>query len=312
MMEFLNVFFEPLLLLLQTSLLALTLCLLALGLLVGSFLNVVIYRLPVMMQKAWEQEAADILGQGTAAQTQMQTQAQPQTQTQKDDSTFNLMTPPSHCPGCLAPVKPWQNMPLISYALLRGKCSNCKAPISLRYPLVELATGLATAAIGWSFGWSTLTVVFIGFMWLSIALTMIDFDTQLLPDSLVFPLIWFGLLVNIFGVIVPLQDAVIGAMAGYLSLWSVYWAFKLITGKEGMGYGDFKLLAALGAWFGWLALPLIILLSALVGAVVGITLMLILGRDKNIPIPFGPYLCGAGWVYLFWGPQLMQWYLGSF
>ncbi len=300
MMDFLAALFEPLLSLLEASPLALTLCLLALGLMVGSFLNVVVYRLPVMMQREWEQEAAEILGQESSDQTS------------KSDATFNLMQPPSHCPRCNAPVKPWQNMPLISYALLRGKCATCKAPISVRYPLVELATGLATAAIGWSFGWSAVTVALIAFMWITLALTMIDFDTQLLPDSLVFPLIWLGLLVNLFGVIVPIQEAVVGAMAGYLSLWSVYWAFKLITGKEGMGYGDFKLLAALGAWFGWQALPLIVLLSALVGAVVGITLMVILGRDKNIPIPFGPYLCGAGWVYVYWGPAIMTWYLGSF
>ena len=288
-------FFDPILTLLQQSPVALISTTLILGLLVGSFLNVVIYRLPVMMQREWELEAADILGQQPKAQT-----------------PFSLTTPPSHCPKCKSPVRPWQNMPIISWLLLGGKCANCKTPISKRYPSIELVSGLMTAAIAWSFGWSAITLVLIPFMWITLALTMIDFDTQLLPDNLVLPLLWLGILINISGTIVPLQESVVGAMAGYLSLWSVYWAFKIITGKEGMGYGDFKLLGAFGAWFGWQALPLIILLSAAVGAVVGIALMLILGRDKNVPIPFGPYLCGAAWVYVFYGPTIMTWYLGTF
>jgi leader peptidase (prepilin peptidase)/N-methyltransferase len=288
-------FFDPLLVLLQQSPTLFITTLLVLGLLVGSFLNVVIYRLPVMMQREWELEAAEILEQEPKVQP-----------------PFSLTTPASHCPKCKAPVKPWQNIPIVSWLLLGGKCALCKTPISKRYPTIELVSGLMTAAVAWIFGWSDITLVLIPFMWVTLALTMIDFDTQLLPDTLVMPLLWLGMLINISGTIVPLREAVVGAMAGYLSLWSVYWAFKLITGKEGMGYGDFKLLAAFGAWFGWQALPLIILLSAAVGAVVGIALMVILGRDKNIPIPFGPYLCGAAWVYVFFGPNIMTWYLGSY
>ena len=288
-------FFSPLFNLLQHSEALFITTMLVLGLLVGSFLNVVIYRLPVMMQREWELEAAEILEQEPRVQT-----------------PFSLTTPASHCPKCKAPVKPWQNIPIVSWLLLGGKCALCKTPISKRYPTIELVSGLMTAAVAWIFGWSDITLVLIPFMWVTLALTMIDFDTQLLPDTLVMPLLWLGMLINISGTIVPLREAVVGAMAGYLSLWSVYWAFKLITGKEGMGYGDFKLLAAFGAWFGWQALPLIILLSAAVGAVVGIALMVILGRDKNIPIPFGPYLCGAAWVYVFFGPNIMTWYLGSY
>jgi len=288
-------FFDPLFVLLQQSPTLFITTLLVLGLLVGSFLNVVIYRLPVMMQREWELEAAEILEQEPKVQP-----------------PFSLTTPASHCPKCKAPVKPWQNIPIVSWLLLGGKCALCKTPISKRYPTIELVSGLMTAAVAWIFGWSDITLVLIPFMWVTLALTMIDFDTQLLPDTLVMPLLWLGILINISGTIVPLREAVVGAMAGYLSLWSVYWAFKLITGKEGMGYGDFKLLAAFGAWFGWQPLPLIILLSAAVGAVVGIALMVILGRDKNIPIPFGPYLCGAAWVYVFFGPNIMTWYLGSY
>jgi leader peptidase (prepilin peptidase)/N-methyltransferase len=288
-------FFAPLFVLLQQAPTLFITTMLVLGLLVGSFLNVVIYRLPVMMQREWELEAAEILEQEPRVQT-----------------PFSLTTPASHCPKCKAPVKPWQNIPIVSWLLLGGKCAHCKTPISKRYPTIELVSGLMTAAVAWIFGWSDITLVLIPFMWVILALTMIDFDTQLLPDTLVMPLLWLGILINISGTIVPLREAVVGAMAGYLSLWSVYWAFKLITGKEGMGYGDFKLLAAFGAWFGWQALPLIILLSAAVGAVVGIALMVILGRDKNIPIPFGPYLCGAAWVYVFFGPNIMTWYLGSY
>ena len=288
-------FFAPFLDLLQQSPVLFITTMLVLGLLVGSFLNVVIYRLPVMMQREWELEAAEILEQEPRAQP-----------------PFSLTTPASHCPKCKAPVKPWQNIPIVSWLLLGGKCALCKTPISKRYPTIELVSGLMTAAVAWIFGWSDITLVLIPFMWVTLALTMIDFDTQLLPDTLVMPLLWLGMLINISGTIVPLREAVVGAMAGYLSLWSVYWAFKLITGKEGMGYGDFKLLAAFGAWFGWQALPLIILLSAAVGAVVGIALMVLLGRDKNIPIPFGPYLCGAAWVYVFFGPNIMTWYLGTY
>lgn len=265
-----------------------------LGLLIGSFLNVLVYRLPIMMERQWKTEAAEYLEQ-----------------TPPKFEPFDLVKPDSACPHCQSQIRAWQNIPVLSYILLGGKCANCKKPISVRYPVVETVTALLSGLIAWYFGWSIQTGFLLIFMWLTIALTLIDFDTHLLPDSLVFPLIWLGLFANLSHSFVPLEQAVVGAMAGYLSLWSIYWVFKILTGKEGMGYGDFKLLAAFGAWFGWQALPLIILLSALVGAVVGISLMVILSRDKNIPIPFGPYLCGAAWVYLFWGEAITVWYLGT-
>ncbi len=269
------------------------------SLLVGSFLNVVIYRVPVMMKYSWELEIAEF---------------------QEDEKTygelinkepFNLIKPDSTCPHCGHKIRAWENIPIISWLALRGKCSSCKNKISVRYPIIELSTGLLSAVIAWHFGWGFATFALIVFIWCLISLTMIDFDTQLLPDSIVLPLLWAGLLLNLNTTFTDLNTAVIGAVAGYLSLWSIYWLFKLLTGKEGMGHGDFKLFAAFGAWFGWQALPLIILLSSLVGAVVGIVLIIALGRDKQAPIPFGPYLCGAAVVYLFWGQQIMSWYLGS-
>ena len=269
------------------------------SLLVGSFLNVVIYRVPVMMKHNWELEIAEF---------------------QEDEKTysklikkepFNLIKPDSTCPHCGHKIRAWENIPVISWFALRGKCSSCKNKISVRYPIIELTTGLLSAAIAWHFGWGAATFALIVFIWCLISLTMIDFDTQLLPDSIVLPLLWAGLLLNLNSTFTDLNTAVIGAVAGYLSLWSIYWLFKLLTGKEGMGHGDFKLFAAFGAWFGWQALPLIILLSSLVGAVVGIVLIFALGRDRQIPIPFGPYLCGAAVVYLFWGQQIMSWYLGT-
>jgi len=271
-----------------------TIVVILLGLLIGSFLNVVIYRLPIMMEQQWKTEAAEYLDQKPPK-----------------FERFDLIKPDSACPHCQSPIRAWQNIPVLSYLLLGGKCANCKKPIAVRYPMVETMTALLSGLVAWYFGWSIQTGFLLFFMWTTITLTLIDFDTQLLPDSVVYPLIWLGLFANLSLSFVPLGDAVIGAMAGYFSLWSIYWTFKLLTGKEGMGYGDFKLLAAFGAWFGWQALPLIILLSALVGAVVGISLMMILGRDKNIPIPFGPYLCGAAWVYLFWGDAITTWYLST-
>ena len=268
-------------------------CILPLGLVVGSFLNVVIYRLPLMMESRWRQDCCELLevDQGPT------------------EVPLTLSTPNSHCPHCKSPVKPWQNIPLISYLILGGKCGNCEAPISIRYPVVEISTAVLTVILGSHFdaSWALLAAMF--FTWALIALTMIDVDHQLLPDDITLPLLWLGLLVNIFGTFTTLQDAVIGAIFGYLILWAVYWLFKLLTGKEGMGYGDFKLLAALGAWLGWQALPIIILLSSLVGAVVGVALMIIKRRGKEIPIPFGPYLAAAGWISLIWGEQLMNRYM---
>ena len=272
----------------------LPLCLLSLGLVVGSFLNVVIYRLPLMMETRWRRDCCELL----------------ELPAEKEESRLTLSVPNSHCPNCKAAIRPWQNIPLISYLLLGGKCSVCAQPISLRYPLLELTTGLMTMALAWYFPFSPALLGAVIFTWSLIALTMIDIDHQLLPDDLTLPLLWLGLLFNLNATYVSLPEAVIGAMGGYLILWGVYQVFKLLTGKEGMGYGDFKLLAALGAWMGWQALPLIILLSSLVGAVIGIALMVIKRRGKDIPIPFGPYLAMEGWIALLWGDDLMTRYLG--
>ncbi len=268
-------------------------CVLALlGLLVGSFLNVVILRIPKMLQKEWYTTASDYLKEQETAPDLPE--------------RYNLVTPASHCTGCQKEIKPWENIPIISYLFLQGKCSNCKTPISIRYPLIELATGLLTALVAWHFGLSWLMAASLILLWSLIALTMIDFDTKLLPDQITLPLIWLGLLVNLNGLIVPLEEAVIGAIAGYLSLWSVYWLFKLLTGKEGMGYGDFKLLAALGAWLGWKTLPSIILISSFVGACVGIIVILFFKHDRHQGIPFGPYLAAAGVIALLYGDFVVQ------
>lgn len=264
-----------------------------LGLCVGSFLNVVIHRLPQMMEADWQTQCAELNGLPAP-----------------EKATLNLSSPGSRCPGCGHAIRFWENIPLVSYLLLRGKCSQCRNSISIRYPLIEAVTALLSAYTAWHFGPSWQTVGAILFLWAMITLSAIDIDTQLLPDSITLPLLWLGLLFNLTATFVDLQSAVIGAMAGYLSLWSIYWAFKLATGKEGMGYGDFKLLAALGAWMGWSMLPAIVLLSSVVGAVVGISLMIFTRHGRNIPIPFGPYLAAAGLIALFWGKQLTQTYLG--
>ncbi|WP_226662647.1 prepilin peptidase [Microbulbifer aggregans] len=268
-----------------------------LGLLVGSFLNVVIHRLPIMMEREYQRDFYSYFDKTPSAKEQKQL-----------DETFNLVLPHSHCPKCETVIKPWQNIPIVSYLLLGGKCGNCRTPISKRYPLVELVTGILTAVVVWQLGFTWQALAGIFFTWALVALTGIDFDKQLLPDNITLPLLWAGLLINIWGVFAPLQDAVIGAIAGYLALWSVFHLFKLITGKEGMGAGDFKILAAIGAWFGWQVLPLVILLSAAVGALVGILWTLISGRDKNLPIAFGPYLAGAAWIAMLWGEQIIGWY----
>lgn len=259
--------------------------LLCLGLLVGSFLNVVIYRLPLMMETRWRRDCCELL----------------EIEPERQEAPLNLATPNSHCPQCKAAIKPWQNVPVLSYLLLGGKCSNCEARISPRYPVIELVTGLMTLSLAWFFDLSPALLGAVLLTWSLIALTMIDFDHQLLPDDITLPLLWLGLLFNLGGTYVSLADAVIGAMAGYLILWTVYQGFRLVTGKEGMGYGDFKLLAALGAWLGWQMLPEIILMSSVVGAVCGIGLMVIKRRGREIPIPFGPYLAVAGWLTLLWG-----------
>lgn len=270
---------------------------LILGLLIGSFLNVVIYRLPVSMLARWKAECKEFLA------------ANPENEKEEATEKFNIAFPGSHCPKCKAPVKPWQNIPIISFILLRGRCASCNTSISVRYPIIELTTGLLSAFCLLYLGFNYAAGLALLFTWCLIALTMIDIDHQLLPDSITLPLMWIGLVANSFGIYTDLQSSLYGAVFGYGILWSVYWAFKLLTGKEGMGFGDFKLLAALGAWMGWQMLPLIILLSAFVGAIIGIAGIMILGRDRNIPIPFGPYLAMAGWIAFFWGDAITHSYL---
>ena len=269
---------------------------LVLGLVVGSFLNVVIYRLPLQLQNNWRHDAMDFLGQKPDAESKK----------------FSLIYPPSRCPSCEVLIKPWHNIPVISYLLLKGRCKSCAEPISLQYPAVELICGLLTVAVVYHFGFTVQAAWAILFTWVLVALTGIDVNHQLLPDSLTLPLLWLGLLVNISSTFTPLVDAVVGAAAGYLVLWIVYWAFKLITGKEGMGHGDFKLLAALGAWLGWQQLPMIILLSSAVGALIGTVGILLYGREKQAQIAFGPYLAIAGWIALVAGEKITSSYLQLF
>ncbi len=264
-----------------------------LGLMVGSFLNVVIHRLPIMMERDWAAQCAELRGE-----------------THPAGESLSLACPRSRCPKCGHAISALENIPVLSWLMLGGKCRGCKAPISFRYPLTEALTGLVFAYSAWHFGFGVAALGALVLAAALIALTGIDFDTQLLPDDITLPLLWIGLAFNYFNKFTDLHSAVSGAMLGYLALWTVYWAFKLTTGKEGMGYGDFKLLAALGAWFGWQMLPLIILLSSLVGAVVGISLMVFAQHGRNVPIPFGPYLAAAGLIALFWGKPLTQAYVG--
>lgn len=263
-----------------------------LGLLVGSFLNVVIHRLPKMMAREWQQHCLEYQGQPVPEQTK-----------------YTLVTPRSACPSCGHQIGALENIPVLSYLFLRGRCKACRAPISVRYPLVELSGGLLSVAVAMHFGYSALTVFALIFVFVMIALTAIDLDTQLLPDDLTLPLLWLGLLCNLNNGFTSVSSAVIGAMAGYLVLWAIYWVFKLLTGKEGMGYGDFKLLAAMGAWFGWPMLPAVILLSSVVGSVVGIGLIVFKGQQRQAAIPFGPFLALGGIAALFYGPALAAVYL---
>ncbi len=266
---------------------------LVIGLAVGSFLNVVIHRLPKMMEREWAAQCAELRGEPV-----------PKTE------PYGVARPRSHCPACGHRITVLENIPLISWLWLRGKCSACGARISARYPLVELASGMAAAYCAVRFGPGFAAIAAMVFVWSILAASAIDIDTQLLPDSITLPLLWLGLLINIPGTFADLRSAVIGAAAGYLILWSVYWAFKLATGKEGMGFGDFKLLAAIGAWCGWQNLPLTILSSSVIGAIVGISLIALARHGRNVPIPFGPYLGAAGVLSLFWGPQLTRQWLG--
>jgi len=289
--------------LLQSSPLAFVSLCGVLGLMVGSFLNVVIHRLPKMMERGWQQQCAEM----TAELSNLNIQQLPEAPAKQ--STYNLILPRSACPQCNHVISAWENIPVISYLFLKGKCKGCAISISPRYPIIEAISGALCAYAAWHFGFGWIAAGALLLIWALLALTAIDFDTQLLPDDITLPLLWAGLLFNLNGVFTNLPSAVLGAVIGYIALWSVYWAFKLVTGKEGMGYGDFKLLAALGAWLGWEMLPLIILLSSLVGAVVGITLIVALKHGRNIPIPFGPYLAGGGLIALFWGHTLTAEYL---
>lgn len=265
------------------------------GLLVGSFLNVVIHRLPRMMEAEWKAQCAELRGEAAP-----------------EAHRYNLWVPRSACPQCGHRITALENIPLLSWLWLRGRCSGCGAPISVRYPLVELLTALLSAAVAWKWGWSVQAAGALLLVWALVALAFIDLDTTLLPDSLTLPLLWAGLLFNLDARFTSLPDAVVGAVAGYLLLWSVYWLFKLATGKDGMGFGDFKLLAAIGAWLGWQMLPVTLLLSSVVGAVIGIGMVVLVKHDRRVPIPFGPYLAGGGLVALFFGADLTRAYLAQF
>jgi leader peptidase (prepilin peptidase)/N-methyltransferase len=269
------------------------------GLAIGSFLNVVIHRLPLILERQWRAQAAELEGRNAAPQGE----------------PYNLLRPRSRCPACQAPIRAVHNIPVLSYLWLRGRCASCRAPISVRYPLVELATAAATAAVAWHFGFGWQAALAMIFTWYLIALTGIDIDRQLLPDILTIPLLWIALITSLWHTAgnapppVAARDAVIGAVAGYLFLWTVFQLFRLMTGKEGMGYGDFKLFAAIGAWLGWQMLPLVLLLAAVVGSVVGVAMIGARRHGRGVPIPFGPYLAGAAWIALLWGPRIVDRYL---
>ena len=276
-----------------------------LGLVIGSFLNVVIYRLPIILERDWRSQATDLLHPSSDASP-----------ASAPLERFTLSTPRSACPKCKAPITALQNVPVVSWLVLRGRCASCKAKISARYPVVELATGVLSAWVAWHFGFGASAACALLVTWALIALTGIDIDHQLLPDNITLPLMWAGLLAAVVvgpvaGAALPVspKDALIGASAGYISLWLVFHAFKLVTGKEGMGYGDFKLFAALGAWLGWKVLPLVIVLSAATGALLGILMIGLQGRDRRAPMPFGPYLAAAGWLAMMYGDSLLNGYL---
>jgi leader peptidase (prepilin peptidase) / N-methyltransferase len=303
-------------------------CVFLVSLLVGSFLNVVIHRVPIMLEREWKAQAQEVLAETNQdaappappidlmVDASLDAFSTTPVAAEQVEERYNLLVPRSRCPRCNAEITAWQNIPVVSWLLLGGRCASCRASISVRYPIVELATAVLSTAVALRFGWHWQTLAALLFTWTLIALTVIDLDHTLLPDTLTIPLLWLGLLLSLLwhaGLIAPAPidpaSAILGAVCGYLILWIVFWAFKLATGRDGMGYGDFKLLGALGAWMGWQMLPLILLLSALAGAVVGISLIVLRGRDRNVPIPFGPYLAAAGWIALLWGPQIMGGYL---
>ncbi len=264
-----------------------------LGLMVGSFLNVVIYRLPIMMQSSWRRDCQEYL----------------QLPVEQSTERFDLLLPGSRCPHCKTEIKAYQNIPILSYLVLQGRCAHCSAPISLRYPMIEALSGFCSALIAWHFGYCIALLLALLLTWSLIALSFIDIDHQLLPDTITLPMLWLGLFLSLFSIFTDSHASIIGAIAGYLSLWSIYHLFKLLTGKEGMGYGDFKLLALLGAWLGWHYLPLIILLSSLVGAIIGLGMIVLRQHEVSRPIPFGPYLAAAGWLAMVWGEDINRLYL---
>ena len=268
------------------------------SLMIGSFLNVVIFRLPKMLEQGWKKECREFLADELA-----------KPKSQSEEELITLSTPSSTCPSCQHKIRFYENIPVISWLVLRGKCSQCRSKISLRYPLVELTTAILSVVIAAHFGVTLTTLFLLILTWGLVCLTLIDFDHMLLPDQITLPLLWLGLLVNLNGAIVPLNDSVIGAVAGYMSLFSIFWLFKLITGKEGMGHGDFKLVAVFGAWIGWQLLPLLILMASAVGAVIGISMMMFKNHQREQAIPFGPYLAIAGWITLLWGNGIWAWYL---
>ncbi|HEY2591944.1 MAG TPA: A24 family peptidase [Steroidobacteraceae bacterium] len=286
---------------------------LILGLIVGSFLNVVIHRLPIMLEREWREQCEELAREHAAPVPHAASAPHPARE------PYNLVVPRSACPTCKAPIRAWQNVPIVSWLLLRGRCAACGARVSVRYPLVEALTGVLSAAVAWKLGFGWPAAAALVLTWFLVALAFIDVDHQLLPDNLTLPLLWLGLLLSLWGpqpggapVPVDLRSSLIGAAAGYLSLWCVFHAFRLLTGKEGMGYGDFKLLAALGAWLGWQMLLPVILVAAAVGAVTGIVILAVQGKDRSTPIPFGPYLAAAGWLMLLFGHELVARYLGLF
>ncbi|MGB5165109.1 MAG: A24 family peptidase [Woeseiaceae bacterium] len=276
----------------------------AFAMVIGSFLNVVIYRLPLMMQREWYENCEELANEPRP---------------ELPVGQFNLVVPRSRCPFCSTEIAAWQNIPVLSYMMLGGKCGKCKKTISARYPMVEFFTAVFAALCAWRFGFGWEALAAITLTLFLVPITLIDYDTKLIPDSIVYPLLWIGLLLSLFhplpgseALFVTPQDAIVGAVAGYLSLWSVFWVFKIVTGKDGMGYGDFKLLAAIGAWLGWQALPTVILMSAMVGAILNIALIALRKQDRDTQIPFGPYLAGAGWLTMIWGDFIRNAYLDLF
>ena len=292
-----------------------------LGLIIGSFLNVVIYRFPKMLEQEWFCECRELLAdelkpaesdlKKTKSKKAKSTEQEAEiTKLPETTEKLTLSKPASTCPNCGHKIKVWENIPVISWLMLKGKCSSCANPISVRYPIIESVTGILSLVIAMHFGVTVQTLFMLLLTWSLITLTMIDADKMILPDQITLPLVWIGLLLNLNGVFIGLEQAVVGAVVGYMRLWSIFWIFKLVTGKEGMGYGDFKLFAVFGAWFGWEVLPLLILMASLVGAIIGISLMVFKNHAGSKPIPFGPYLAIAGWITALWGQGIWQWYLG--